>query len=150
MSAYLGSHTLFLAVAIGTHAAVGYTLGAALFDAPRAGLVGGVLADLDLLFPATWGAPLVHRGITHTALAAGVAVALAAVHHRSTAGGVGVGYASQLLLDATTGMGIPLAYPIVPERIGVPVGGHSATATALLWVCCLGWLWRRRLAVVLD
>lgn len=151
MSAYLGSHALFLVVAIATHALVGYTLGAAIFDSPRAGLVGGVFADLDLLFPAAWNHPFVHRGITHTALAAGLAVAVAAAHARSTAGAVGVGYASQLLMDATTGMGIPLAYPVVPDRIGWPHGGHSPSVTVLLWVCCVGWLSRRRLlAVVRD
>lgn len=137
---------MFLVVAIATHALVGYTLGDALFGTPRAGLVGGVFADLDLLFPASWGQPLVHRGITHTALAVGLAVGVAVAHHRSTAGGVSVGYVSHLLLDATTAKQIPLAYPVVTERIGITLGGHSATATALLWVCCLGWLSRRRWA----
>lgn len=144
MSAYLGSRPLFLVVAISTHALVGYALGAALFRAPRAGLVGGVVADLDFLFPASWGSPLVHRGITHTALAAALAVGVAAAHHRSTAGGVGVGYVTHLLIDATTPKGIPLAYPVVPDRVGVTLGGHSPVVTALLWICCLGWLSRRR------
>lgn len=151
MSAYLGSHALFLVAAITTHALVGYTLGAALFDAPRAGLVGGVLADFDLLFPAAWESPLVHRGITHTALALGVAVAAVAARDRALAGALGVGYASQLLIDATTPMGVPLAYPLSSNHVGVTLGGHSPTVTALLWACCLGWLaWDRRLPVVHD
>lgn len=137
-------HAAFLGVALCTHALVGYALGTALFDAPRAGLVGGVAADVDLLFPAAWGEPLVHRGVTHTALAAGVATAAAAVHGRRVAGGVGVGYAAQLLVDATTPAGVPLAYPLSAERVAVPLGGHSPPVTAALWLCCLAALWRRR------
>lgn len=151
VSAYFGSHFLFLAAAIGTHALAGYTLGAALFDAPRAGLLGGIAADFDLLFPAAWEHPLVHRGITHTALALGVTVAVAAARGRSVAGGVGVGYASQLLIDATTPMGIPLAYPLVTTHVGITLNGHSPAATAVLWTCCLGWLWwHQQLPVVGD
>lgn len=140
------THAGFLVAAVCTHAVVGYTLGASLFGAPRAGLVGGVVADVDLLFPAAWGAPFVHRGITHTALAAGVAVALAASRGRRTAGAVGAGYASQLLIDATTPKGIPLAYPLSVGSVGVPLGGHSPAVTAVLWACCLALLWHRRRA----
>ncbi len=148
MSAYLGSHGLFLAVAITTHALVGYTLGAALFDAPRAGLVGGVLADGDFLFPSAWESPLVHRGITHSAVAVGLLAAVVAARNRTAGGALGAGYASHLLIDGTTPMGVPLAYPLVTDRVGVTLGGHSPTATAALWACCLGWLaWHRRLPV---
>lgn len=140
----LGGHTGYLVVAIGTHALVGYTLGAALFDEPRAGLLGGVVADIDFLFPATWGQPFVHRGITHTAVAGGIAVAVALLWNRRTAGGVGVGYVSQLLIDATTPKGIPLAYPISTESVFVPLHGHSAVATIIFWMACLAVLWRRR------
>lgn len=140
MATYLGSQVLFLAVVIATHALVGYALGAALFDAPLAGLVGGVAADADLLAPAAWG-PLAHRGLTHSALAAGLAVALAAAHNRRAAGGVAVGYASQLLVDATTPRGTPLAAPFWSAHVGVPVGGHSPAATALLWAGSIVLLW---------
>jgi len=144
VAAYLGSYGLFLAATTVTHALVGYTLGATLFDRPYAGLVGGVVADLDLLFPAAWGPPLVHRGITHTALAAVVVVGTVAWWDRQAAGGVGVGYASQLLLDATTAKGVPLAYPLSAEPVGVHLRGHSAVGTLLLVACCLAVLWRRR------
>lgn len=137
-------HTIYLVVAVATHALVGYVLGAVAFDAPRAGLAGGVVADIDLLFPAGWGPLLAHRGITHSALAAGLAVAVAASWGRRPAGGVGVGYASQLLIDATTPKGIPLAAPISTAPVGVPLGGHSPLVTAVLWAGCLAVLAYRR------
>lgn len=136
-----GGQAGFLATALLTHALVGYALGSALFDAPAAGAIGGVAADVDLLFPAAWGPPLAHRGITHSALAAGVAVAVAAHYGRAAAGGVGVGYASQLFVDATTPRGIPVAAPFSFEDVGVALGGHSGEATVLLWVCSLAVLW---------
>lgn len=144
MSAYPGGHAGFLAAALATHAVVGYTLGALLFDRPMAGVAGGVLADADLLAPAAWGSPFVHRGITHTALAAGVTVAVLAPLHRDVAGAVGAGYASQLLLDATTASGIPLAYPLSGAAVGVDLAGHAPPATVGLWLCCVGLLWLSR------
>jgi len=145
VSGYPGGYAVLLAVALCTHALVGYTLGELLFGAPRAGAVGGVLADVDLLFPAAWPDPFVHRGITHTALAAGVATAVAAAHARRTAGAVGTGYTAQLLVDATTAKGVPLLYPLVSAHVGVELGSHSGPATAALWIACLGLLWHRRL-----
>lgn len=143
--AYPGGHGVFLAVAIATHGVVGYALGARLFDAPRAGAVGGLLADLDLVFPAAWEFPLVHRGGTHTVLALAVAAALtAALADRRTGGAVGIGYAAHLAVDATTPKGIPVFYPISDTSHAVVLSGHSPTATALLWACCLGVLWLDR------
>lgn len=147
---FLGGHGGYLAVALLTHGLVGYALGAWLFDEPRAGLVGGLLADVDLLFPAAWGAPFVHRGITHTpfaaavtvAVVAGVAVALTSRNGLRIAGGVGVGYASQLLIDTTTPKGILPAYPLSTESVAVPLGGHSPLATIAIWLGCAAILWR--------
>lgn len=138
------SNAGFLGVALATHAVIGYTLGWITFDAPRAGFVGGLFADVDLLVSTTQGLPLAHRGVTHSALAVGVAVALAAVWGRQRAGAVGVGYVSHLLIDATTPMGIPVAYPLSPTYVGVSLGGHSLPATAFFWICCLALLWRLR------
>ncbi|MFC6826645.1 metal-dependent hydrolase [Halopelagius fulvigenes] len=138
------SHLGYLAAAIATHALVGYTLGTLAFDAPRAGVIGGVVADIDLLLPLAWEFPLTHRGLTHTALVVGAAVAVAATRSRAAAGGVGVGYASHLLIDSTTPMGVPLFYPLSTAHVGVPVGGHSRPATAVLWLCCLAALWVRK------
>lgn len=137
----IGGYRTFLVIAIATHAVVGYTLGAVLFDAPRAGALGGVLPDADFLFPAAWEWPLVHRGITHTALALGLSVAIAARWGRPIAGGVGAGYLPHLLVDATTPKGVPFAYPLWSESVFVPLRGHSTAATVLLWLGCLAVLW---------
>lgn len=142
---YPGGHGVFLAVAIATHGFVGYALGARLFGAPRAGLAGGLLADLDYVFPAAWEFPFVHRGGTHTVLAlAAAAVLTTAVLDRRSGGAVGVGYAAHLAVDATTPKGVPLLYPLSDSSHGVVLSGHSPGATALLWACCLGVLWLDR------
>jgi len=146
-----GGHAAFLAVAIATHALVGYALGARLFDAPVAGLVGGVVADLDFLLPAAWEFPLVHRGFTHAVpVLALVTVVAVAVAGRRSAAAFGSGYAAHLAIDATTPMGVPLLYPLSAEYHGVVLGGHSAPATAALWVVCLGVLGRSRPALSLP
>ncbi|WP_202614470.1 metal-dependent hydrolase [Halostella litorea] len=138
-----GGHAAFLAVAVATHALVGYALGERLADAPLAGLVGGVLADADFLLPAAWGFPLVHRGLTHTLLAlAAVTALVTAVAGRRQGLGFGGAYAAHLAIDATTPMGVPLLYPLSAEYLGVVLGGHAAPATAVLWACSLGLLWR--------
>lgn len=138
------SHAGFLATAVATHALVGYTLGAVAFDAPRAGLAGAVFADVDLLVPATVGAPFVHRSLTHSVLAGVVVAALATKWGRRSAGAVALGYASQLLVDALTPRGIPVAYPISSASYGLALGGHSRLATALCWIGCLAVLGYRR------
>ncbi|WP_177213266.1 metal-dependent hydrolase [Halopelagius inordinatus] len=142
------SHLAYLVVAVATHALVGYTLGSVAFDAPRAGLLGGVVADIDLILPLAWTFPLTHRGITHTALAACVAVAVAATLSRAAAKGVAVGYVSHVLVDSTTPMGVPVAYPVSATYVGfdTPFGGHSDPVTVVLWGCCLAVLWHRRRA----
>lgn len=140
----LGGHGGYLAVALATHALVGYVLGARLFGRPWAGVVGGLLADVDLLVPAAWGAPLAHRGLMHSPIAAGAAVVIASRLGWSTAGAVGAGYVSQLLIDLTTPKGILLTYPFSTEAVAVPLGGHSPVTTVLLWTACLGVLWRQR------
>lgn len=106
--------------------------------------VGGVLADVDLLFPAAWEAPLIHRGMTPTVLAAGIAVAAAAARSRRIGGAVGVGYVTQLAIDATTPTGIPVAYPLSMDHAVIPLHGHSPAATVLLWTGCAALLWLRR------
>lgn len=142
---FLGGHEGYLVVALCTHAVVGYVLGARLFGEPWAGMIGALLADIDLLFPATWGTLLVHRGITHSPFAGGVATVFAAGISHSIAGAVGIGYASQLLIDVTTPQGILLAYPLSTESISVPIGGHSSLVTILIWIACFVVLWSNRL-----
>ncbi|SFR98998.1 inner membrane protein [Halomicrobium zhouii] len=138
----VGDHAAFLWMAVATHALVGYTLGKVLVDEPAWGLLGGVAADLDLLFPLAWQPPLVHRGVTHTVLAAALLTLLVARWRRSAGLAVGTAYASQLAIDATTPAGIPLLYPITTARVGVELGGHSRSATVLLWAGCLAALYR--------
>lgn len=140
----VGDHAAFLWMAVATHALVGYTLGEILFDEPAWGLLGGVAADLDLLFPLAWQAPLVHRGLTHTALAAVLLAVLVARWRRSAGLAVGTAYASQLAIDATTPAAVPLLYPFTTTRVGVELGGHSRPATVLLWAGCLAALYRWR------
>lgn len=148
MSVPLDGHAGFLFVALTTHAVVGYAVGAVAFDRPKAGLVGGLVADVDLLVPASVGEPFVHRGVTHGVFALAVATALGFALGRATAGAVGLGYCSQLLVDATSPMGVPLLSPLVGTHFGVDVGfgGHSAPATVALLCFSVGLLWldRRR------
>lgn len=141
----VGDHAIFLWTAVATHAIVGYALGEILFDEPAWGLLGGVAADVDLLFPLVWQPPLVHRGITHTPLAA-LLITLAVARWRRSAGlAVGAGYVSHLAIDATTPAGVPLLYPLSTARVGAELGGHSPIPTALIWGGCLaGLYWHRR------
>lgn len=150
VSLYLGGYAGLVAVALVTHALVGYTLGTISFDRPVAGLVGSVAPDIDLLFPvlfpAAVGWPFVHRGITHTLLVAVIATAIVAARGRATAGAFGVGYASHLLIDTTTPKGVPHLYPLTAESFHVDFGttGHSPLPTVALIGGCLLVLWFRR------
>lgn len=141
---YPGGHAGFLAIAIATHGAVGYVLGAVLFDRPYAGAVGALAPDVDFLFPAALEWPFVHRGITHTLPAVALVVGLAAARGRIPAKAVAAGYASHLLLDVTTPAGVPVLYPLVSERLylDLPTTGHSPVPTVALWACCLFLAWR--------
>lgn len=145
----------FLAIAIATHAVVGYVLGGVLFGRSKTGVAGALAADLDFLFPATVGWPFVHRGITHSFLAFAVATAaVVAWHrvagdsgeaaHRVAGGAFAVAYLSHLLIDATTPKGVPLLYPLSDHSFyaGLATTAHSPLPTALLWVVCLGLLSR--------
>lgn len=141
-----GGHAAFLLVALATHALVGYTIGAVALDRPAAGLVGGVVADVDLLVPAAVGAPFVHRGLTHGLFALVIATAISLRLSRHAGAAVALGYCSQLLIDATTPMGIPLFSPLTEAYFGldIGVGGHSPPATVAFWIVCLGVLWYAR------
>jgi len=141
----LGSYRLWLAMAIGVHAVVGFALGAALFDRPWAGAIAAIVADVDLFFPGPDGTPFGHRGVTHSGLALGIAVAIALYWGRNVAGAVAVGYASQLTIDASTPKGIPIAYPLSAENVGIPGNLHGSVQTVVLLVGCaivLAWTYR--------
>lgn len=143
----LGSHVLWLAGAVGVHAIVGFTLGAATFDRPWAGAVAAVVADVDLFFPGPDGTPFGHRGLTHSGLALGVAVAVAYYWGRDVAGAVAVGYASQLVVDASTPKGIPIAYPLTTQNYGIPGNLHGGVQTVAVLLGCallIAWTYRSR------
>lgn len=137
VGAYPGGLVGFAVAAALTHALLGYTLGHVLFGRPRAGVVGGLLADSDLVLSVFLGGPFAHRGVTHSALAAGLEAALAARSDRRVGGAVGAGYLSHLAVDATTPMGIMLAYPLSTASASVVLSGHAPPATAALWGVCL-------------
>lgn len=149
---YLGGYAGLLVVAISTHMLIGYVLGSLLFDAPRAGVVGGVAADIDLIFSGGWQWPFVHRGPTHSLAAAALAVGLAfaVTRDRSVTGAFGVGYLSQLLVDATTPTGIPAAWPLTRQIYHLPLNGHAPTETAVTWIVCLGVLAIQRRAQIRE
>lgn len=132
----------FLPIAVATHGLVGLALGALLVDRPVWGLVAGLFADADFLFPAALGWPFVHRGLTHTLVFFGVATALVAARDSRAGGAVGVAYASHLLIDTTTPKGVPLLYPLVADRIHLDpgIGGHAPEVTLVFWALCLGLL----------
>ncbi|GAB3675160.1 metal-dependent hydrolase [Halopiger thermotolerans] len=130
---------LFLAGALSTHAVVGYALVRGFTDAdPRLGAVLGLLPDADFLFPAAWGWPFVHRGLTHAPLFAAATVAGAYVIYRDRNVPLAVGLAlgSHIAVDSLSPMGIPWLFPLeASPSPGVPV--HGPTATVLLWTAAI-------------
>lgn len=140
-----GERALFLTGAILTHAVVGYVLVRGFTDAdPRLGILLGIAPDADFWFPAAWGWPLVHRGLTHTpafALAI-VGGTYALSRDRPTALAVGLAFGSHLAIDSLSPMGIPWLYPLeATASPGLPV--HGPIATAGLWLVAVGILaWR--------
>ncbi|MHB9288750.1 metal-dependent hydrolase [Halobacteriales archaeon Cl-PHB] len=147
MSGFPGGHAGFLVAALATHAVVGYALGTVLCGRGWAGLVGGVVADVDLLVPGDLGFPWAHRSLTHAPLVGLLVVAGLLLWVRRTGldrrvgYAVGLGYASQLLIDLTTPQGLPLAYPLSDAFVSLHLDGHSLAATVVLWVVSLGLLW---------
>lgn len=129
----------FLAGAFATHAFVGYALVRGFTDAdPRFGIVFGLLPDADFLFPAGWGWPFVHRGITHTPLFALAVVAgcYAASRDREVAVAVALAIASHLAIDSLSPMGIEPLFPLeIGWSPGLPV--HGPAATVLLWAASI-------------
>lgn len=126
---------LFFVTAFATHGVVGYALVYVFTDAdPRLGAVFAIAPDADLLFPAVWRTPFVHRGITH-APAFGIAVVVGtyAIRRRRTdAAAVALALGSHLAIDALSPAGIPLLFPseIAPSP-GLAV--HGPIATTILW-----------------
>ncbi|WP_049904358.1 metal-dependent hydrolase [Natrialba asiatica] len=133
---------LFLLGAFATHAFVGYALVRGCTDVdPRLGLAFGLLPDGDFLFPADWGWPFVHRGLTHTPLfAVGLLAGLyLASRNRSVALAGGLAIGSHLAIDSLSPMGIRWLFPLRTAWNPSPgLAVHSPAATALLWTAALG------------
>lgn len=129
-------HLAYLLFAVVTHAAVGYALVSAFTDrSPRAGVVGAVLPDIDLLFPLAWTFPFDHRGLTHTLAFAAAAAAVVALARRPrwSARAAALGLCSHLLVDSFTKTGVAWLYPLTTERVAVAASIHSGWGAALLW-----------------
>ncbi|WP_049891023.1 metal-dependent hydrolase [Natrinema versiforme] len=140
---------VFLTVAFATHAIVGVALARGFADVgPRAGLwlgvVFGLAPDADFLFPAAWGWPFVHRGITHSPLFALSVIAGTYAISRSRAVAIAAGLAigSHLAIDSLSPMAIPWLFPLrATWSPGLDV--HGVIATTLLWSASVGVLaWR--------
>jgi inner membrane protein len=132
----------FLAGAFATHAVVGYALVGGLTRVdPRVGIGFGLLPDADFLFPAAWGWPFVHRGVTHAPLFALAVVAgtYAARRDRALAVAVALAIGSHLAIDSLSPAGIPWLFPLeASPSPGLPV--HGPPATILLWALSVGLL----------
>ena len=138
---------IFLTIAVFTHGIVGYALIRAFTDVnPIVGFVLGILPDADFLFPAVWGAPFIHRGITHTALFLIVIVAVAGLWGSSKqlklASGLAVG--SHLAIDSLSPMGVSWLFPL-GIHVSRDLSVHGLPRTLVLWTLSAGLLvWRRR------
>lgn len=108
---------LFLGVAFATHGVVGYALVHAFTTVdPRIGFVVGVVPDADFLFPAAWGWPFVHRGITHSPVftIAVVVGAYAIYRRREAVLAAGLPLLSHQAIDSFSPTGIAWTYPFEP------------------------------------
>ncbi|AGB32004.1 membrane-bound metal-dependent hydrolase [Natrinema pellirubrum DSM 15624] len=140
---------VFLTVAFATHALVGVALVRGFADVgPRTGvllgIVFGLAPDADFLFPAAWGWPFVHRGITHSPLFALSVIGgtYALCRNRAIALATGLAIGSHLVIDSLSPMAILWLFPLrTTWSPGLDV--HGVLATALLWSVSAGVLvWR--------
>ncbi|MGQ3413122.1 metal-dependent hydrolase [Natrinema sp. LN54] len=139
----------FLTVAFATHALVGVALVRGFSDVgprvgPWLGAVFGFVPDADFLFPAAWGWPFVHRGITHSPLfvLSVVGGVYALSRRRSFALAAGLATGSHLVIDSLSPMAIPWVFPLrATWTPGLDV--HGVIATPLLWSVSLAIVARR-------
>ncbi|AHG01495.1 metal-dependent hydrolase (plasmid) [Halostagnicola larsenii XH-48] len=137
-----GERVVFLSIAFATHALVGYALVRGFTDADaRIGLVFGLVPDGDFLFPATWGWPFVHRGLTHTPVFALtiVIVVYALRRDRSITLAVALAIGSHLAIDSLSSKGIDWVFPLA-ETAGPGLSVHGPVATIVLWTASIGLL----------
>lgn len=134
------NHETYLLVAFVTHGLVGYSLVRGTTDyPPAAGVLGGVLPDVDLYLGPVLGLPVVHRGPIHTpaalALLVGVALLLGVPWRVSAA--FGVGFLSHVAIDTFTSAGIRWLYPASTARASLDLAVHGAAGTVVLWLASL-------------
>lgn len=141
------AHVLFLIIAVLTHGVVGYALVRAFTDVnPTLGFLLGIVPDIDFFFPAAWGAPFIHRGITHTALFIIAIVGVASLwrSQKRLELASGLALSSHLVIDSWSPMGVSWLFPF-----GIGVSGdlpvHGPAGTLVLWTLSVGLLvWRRQ------
>ncbi|QLK26413.1 metal-dependent hydrolase [Natrinema zhouii] len=133
----------FLTVAFATHAVVGVALARGFTGVDQRtgtgfGIVFGLLPDADFLFPAEWGWPFVHRGITHSLLfALAVVVGVYAIRRtREAALAAALAISSHLFIDSLS-LGIQWLFPIrTTWSPGLDV--HGVIGTTLWWSVSIG------------
>lgn len=129
----------YLLVAFATHALVGAVLAVVVLGVrPWVGAVAGLAADADFLFPAEWGFPFVHRGLTHSpaALLAVLGVGYALDADEESLAAVGVAYLSHLVVDTLTPKGVLWLYPASTAAVGFDLKGHAPATTVAIWTVC--------------
>lgn len=133
-------HRLDVLMAVLTHSVVGYTL-VSLWrgSEPVAGLVGGILPDIDLLFPPAWQFPFVHRGLTHTPVACGLVAGavFAATGRRTVSIGIATGYLAHLVIDTLTESGVMWLYPLSTMSYAFEFEAHAAVYEVVVWSVAL-------------
>lgn len=135
------NHLLYLALAVVTHAVVGYTLVRVFTSCnPAIGLVAGIFPDIDLYFGHLWDFPLVHRGLVHTPFFLAVLLCVVALVGSSerVVLGVGIAFLSHLLIDSFTNAGIMWLYPASVHSFSYDISIHSAVADVVFWCLSLG------------
>lgn len=126
-----------------THMVFGLALGYVLRFPVVWAMLGSVAPDIDILFD--YGFPFTHRGVLHTPLFVGFAMAALYLATRRTAvaAGAGLGLLSHLFLDTFTYSGIMWLYPVTTEYSLMLVGYDSLVvnygAVALATLVAVGW-----------
>lgn len=142
------AHAVYLACAIATHAALGYTLARLFTSAPAgSGVLGAIAPDLDL--GVLLGDPLglTHRGLLHAPIFVLTLAAAAALlaRDRRVAAGVALGGGSHLVVDTFTETGVPWLFPW-GVRYGIDAGIHALGYDAVVVAVCAALLLSRRRA----
>lgn len=117
--------TVWVFLAAMLHAATGYLFVSVLTPyAPRYGLLGGLIPDLDIVFLVLGtSSPFVHRGITHTLffLLALILVLWLSRVREDAIHGIGIGVGVHLIFDTISGWGVMWFWPLHDARVFLPL-----------------------------